>query len=71
MSPGCFLTLGPDLKCVYFGYQKDVLVSHAGLWSLNPFLQSVGCFVVLKVTKMREGRKRKREKNLPQLYLKF
>lgn len=71
MSPGYFLTLGPDHKCVEFGVLKHILISHAGLWGLNPFLQSIGCLMVLKMTKMREGRKRKREMNLPQLYLKF
>lgn len=56
------------------GIKNIFQISHSGLWNLNPFLQSVGCWLlygVLKVTKMREGRKRKREKHLPQLYLKF
>lgn len=49
---------------------KNLSISHAGLWGLTPFSQSVGYFRVLNGTKMREGRKRDREK-LPQLYLKF
>ena len=62
---GLFSPFGPWwLRGVKFGV-KCLLISQAGLWVLNPSFQAVGCCMILKVTKMREGRGRTERRICP------
>lgn len=54
-----FLALISDV--FIFNIKNTCSFHMLALWGLTPFFQSVGYLVVLKVTKMREGRKRDRE----------